>query len=74
MLKAKIHYELDFQLGADVEIGCGSTVSADGTKDQKLSRDDWTNPLSMVAVALHGSFFPTEIYTRGCHWIPRMFA
>jgi hypothetical protein len=23
---------------------------------------------------LYGSFFPTEIYTRGCHWIPRMFA
>jgi nardilysin len=22
----------------------------------------------------HGARFPTEIYTRGCHWIPRMFA
>jgi methylenetetrahydrofolate dehydrogenase (NADP+)/methenyltetrahydrofolate cyclohydrolase/formyltetrahydrofolate synthetase len=21
-----------------------------------------------------GARFPTEIYTRGCHWIPRMFA
>jgi hypothetical protein len=21
----------------------------------------------------HGARFPTEIYTRGCHWIPRMF-
>jgi hypothetical protein len=23
---------------------------------------------------LYGARFPTEIYTRGCHWIPRMFA
>jgi hypothetical protein len=23
---------------------------------------------------LHGARFSTEIYTRGCHWIPRMFA
>jgi hypothetical protein len=22
----------------------------------------------------HGARFPAEIYTRGCHWIPRMFA
>jgi hypothetical protein len=24
--------------------------------------------------AVHGARFPTEMYTRGCHWIPRMFA
>jgi hypothetical protein len=24
--------------------------------------------------ARHGARFLTEIYTRGCHWIPRMFA
>jgi hypothetical protein len=24
--------------------------------------------------ALHGARFSAEIYTRGCHWIPRMFA
>jgi ATP-dependent RNA helicase DDX10/DBP4 len=23
---------------------------------------------------VHGARFPTGIYTRGCHWIPRMFA
>jgi hypothetical protein len=23
---------------------------------------------------MYGALFPTEIYTRGCHWIPRMFA
>jgi hypothetical protein len=22
----------------------------------------------------YGARFPTEIYSRGCHWIPRMFA
>jgi hypothetical protein len=22
----------------------------------------------------YGARFPTKIYTRGCHWIPRMFA
>jgi hypothetical protein len=22
----------------------------------------------------YGARFPAEIYTRGCHWIPRMFA
>jgi hypothetical protein len=24
--------------------------------------------------SLYGARFPAEIYTRGCHWIPRMFA
>ena len=23
---------------------------------------------------MHGARFPTESYTRGCHWIPRTFA
>jgi dihydroxyacid dehydratase/phosphogluconate dehydratase len=23
---------------------------------------------------MHGARFSAEIYTRGCHWIPRMFA
>jgi hypothetical protein len=31
--------------------------------------DEVLNPSPM-----HGARFPTEIYTRGCHWIPRMFA
>jgi hypothetical protein len=22
----------------------------------------------------YGSFFPAEMYTRGCHWIPHIFA
>jgi hypothetical protein len=35
------------------------------------------NHIDVLAMALnegHGARFPTEIYTRGCHWIPRMFA
>jgi hypothetical protein len=32
------------------------------------------NLLLSVLPTLHGARFPTEIYTRGCHWIPRMFA
>jgi hypothetical protein len=31
--------------------------------------------LMLVAARVgYGARFPTEIYTRGCHWIPRMFA
>jgi hypothetical protein len=28
---------------------------------------------SQVGLGWCGARFPTEIYTRGCHWIPRMF-
>jgi hypothetical protein len=28
----------------------------------------------IVNISLHGARFSAEIYTRGCHWIPRMFA
>jgi large subunit ribosomal protein L20 len=31
-------------------------------------------PKSFKALATHGARFSTEIYTRGCHWIPRLFA
>jgi hypothetical protein len=30
--------------------------------------------VSLNILNLYGARFPTEIYTRGCHWIPRMFA
>jgi hypothetical protein len=35
------------------------------------------SPITLLedfACRLYGARFPTEIYTRGCHWIPRMFA
>jgi hypothetical protein len=39
---------------------------------------DKTSPLAKAAEALlctmYGARFPTESSTRGCHWIPRMFA
>jgi hypothetical protein len=28
----------------------------------------------IISVQLCGARFPTELYTRGCHWIPRLFA
>jgi ATP-binding cassette subfamily C (CFTR/MRP) protein 4 len=28
----------------------------------------------LAFIAVHGARFSAEIYTRGCHWIPRMFA
>jgi hypothetical protein len=30
----------------------------------------WTG----ISVYMYGARFSAEIYTRGCHWIPRMFA
>jgi hypothetical protein len=30
--------------------------------------------IEKLCIQLHGARFPTESYTRGCHWIPRMFA
>jgi hypothetical protein len=29
---------------------------------------------AMLLDGVHGARFQTEIHTRGCHWIPRMFA
>jgi hypothetical protein len=29
---------------------------------------------NVVEPSVYGARFPAEIYTRGCHWIPRMFA
>jgi hypothetical protein len=32
------------------------------------------DPSARGAHVMHGARFPTEIYTRGCHWFPRLFA
>jgi alpha-mannosidase II len=51
-----------------------------GTAKTKVMQDYGTRMVQAVTTSqlivaqMHGSFFPTEIYTRGCHWIPRMFA
>jgi hypothetical protein len=42
-----------------------------------LKNDKITLPLSkssFTKAGSHGARFSAEIYTRGCHWIPRMFA
>ncbi len=45
----KIHYELDFSRGAEVDIGCGTTVVGDGSVDKSVPTDQagLAHPLSM---------------------------
>ena len=43
---SKIHYELDFSRGAEVDIGCGATVVGDGLRDTKISKSVVAHPLS----------------------------
>ena len=43
----KIHYELDFSLGAEVDIGCGTAVVGNGALDGDISKKHTTHPLSM---------------------------
>ena len=44
---SKIHYELDFSLGAEVDIGCGTEVDGDATEDPNISKEVRAHPLSM---------------------------
>ena len=45
----KIRYELDFSRGAEVDIGCGTTVVGDGSVDKSVPTDQagLAHPLSM---------------------------
>ena len=45
----KTRYELDFSRGAEVDIGCGTTVVGDGSVDQNIPKDELglAHPLSM---------------------------
>ena len=43
----KIHYELDFSRGADVDIGCGTTIVGDTTQDKHVNKSIFTHPNSM---------------------------
>ena len=46
----KIHYELDFSRGAEVDLGCGTTVVGDTSEDERIPKNDYTkHPLSMCA-------------------------
>ena len=44
---SKIHYELDFSLGAEVDLGCGTEVVGDGSKDPNIPKDVYAHPLTM---------------------------
>jgi hypothetical protein len=41
---------------------------------QRISLKSADQQVSEAEKYGYGARFPTEIYTRGCHWIPRMFA
>jgi hypothetical protein len=49
-------------------------VSAVGDIDREVHGASITIRVKAVDAAVHGARFSAEIYTRGCHWIPRMFA
>jgi len=44
---SKIHYELDFSRGAQVDIGCGTAVVGDGSRDANIPKDVYAHPASM---------------------------
>ena len=51
----KIHYELDFSLGAEVDIGCGTAVVGNGALDVSVSKKHTTHPLSMEPIQFQWS-------------------
>ena len=44
---SKIKYELDFLLGAEVDIGCGTSVVGNGAVDENIPKSVYAHPLSM---------------------------
>lgn len=44
---SNIQYELDFSLGAEVDIGCGTAVVGNGMDDVNIPKDLFAHPLSM---------------------------
>ena len=49
----KIHYELDFSRGAEVDIGCGTAVVGDSTEDGWLDKSNAAHPLSMQRLSFN---------------------
>ena len=47
----KIHYELDFLRGAEVDIGCGTSVVGDTTNDAPVPKTDYGHPSSCRAIS-----------------------
>ena len=44
---SRIRYELDFSLGAEVDLGCGTAVVGNGAGDPIISKDVFAHPHSM---------------------------
>ena len=44
---SRIRYELDFSLGAEVDLGCGTAVVGNGAGDKNIPKDVFAHPLSM---------------------------
>jgi ATP-binding cassette subfamily C (CFTR/MRP) protein 4 len=54
-----------------------SLHQAEGRQDGVVTMSTYSRYMKSGAsmfTGWYGARFPTEIYTRGCHWIPRMFA
>ena len=47
----QIFYELDFSRGAEVDIGCGTTIVGDSIEDKLIPRTLFTHPCSMHALS-----------------------
>ena len=56
----KIHYELDFSRGAEVDIGCNTSVVGDTADDPHIPKSDFAHPNSMREVCGSG----------GLVWLP----
>jgi hypothetical protein len=41
-------------------------------KKKKKEKKEKKKKQEKATIAGHGARFPTEIYTRGCHWVPRL--
>ena len=54
----KIRYELDFSMGAEVDIGCGTSVVGDGSADTPVAKDEagLAHPLSMYEYSYQWPF------------------
>jgi hypothetical protein len=56
--------------GANGTAGAVAGGSSGGVKTMSMTGA----PTATRLLRLYGARFPAEINTRGCHWIPRMFA
>jgi hypothetical protein len=48
--------------------------SLDGMLEKMMDGLDFRDANALKLKIMHGARFPTAFCTRGCHWIPHMFA